>query len=74
MTQVWAIRCHGRRWLGLTRSWAHPQVGWRPFSWVRDVADAEKFGSRLSAEIFLRGLARGCGEVVPLHPDCEAGA
>lgn len=33
-------------------------VGWRPLRWTAKLADAEKFGSRTAAELFIRSCGR----------------
>ena len=70
---AFAVRWHGRRWLGLNPNPPEGMqvalaYGWRPFRLVAKIADAEKFGSAAAAELFIAGL-RGEGfEVVDLTP------
>lgn len=70
---AFAIRCYGQRWLALTPN--PPEgietarnYGWRPFRWVRDPIDAEKFGSREAAQLFVNGLKGDGYEIVALMP------
>lgn len=53
--QAFAIMFHGRRFLAHSRTPKQPCRGWRPFRWS-GVEEAEKFGSRAAAELFLSGL------------------
>lgn len=42
------------RYLARAETKGMDENGWRPFIWVKDIARAEKFGSRRSAETFAR--------------------
>lgn len=74
---AFAIRCYGKRWLGLTPLAPRvgeavdgfaPAPGRKPYRWVPDVADAEKFGSRGAAQLFVNGLKGDGYEIVALTP------
>lgn len=69
--RAFAISYYGRRYLGLMPNPPEGVAeatnhGWRPFRYVKDVADAEKFGSREAAELFCRGLKGSDHRVVEL--------
>lgn len=53
--RAFAIMFHKRRFLAHSRTPKQPNKGWRPFRWS-GVEEAEKFGSRAAAELFLPGL------------------
>jgi hypothetical protein len=51
---AFVILLAGRRYVAHARGFNTKVVppGWRPFIWVADLTDAEKFGSREAAETF----------------------
>lgn len=48
--------------------------GWRPYRWVRDLTDAEKFGSWATAALFLSGLRGPGGAIREIQGRAPGGA
>lgn len=58
---LFAVRAHGKRFVGASVApqkcetfQVASQHGWRPWRFVRELADAEIFGSRAEADMFMR--------------------
>lgn len=59
---------------GVTPGEAH-NFGWRPLIWTTSLAAAEKYASRIAAEIFFRGSVNpGSGWFIKEHGTYERGA